>query len=245
MIERQHITGFLSEMKFVAVVLVVAAIFRTTAFGMYHIPSESMLPTIAVGDRIAVSKFAYGYSRHSVPFSAAPSVPTNDRRLFGKLPARGHIIVFKHPRTGENYIKRVIGLPGDKVELRSGRLYINDTLIDRNAKEDRQYREHEGSIVTVRLFDEYLAENDTHKIYERSDVSYGDTMAPIHVPENHLFVLGDNRDNSIDSRYLKQGVGFLPVENVVGKAIGLTFSTNHCRPEPGLICLNRNWFSPL
>jgi len=178
MIEQKHIASFLSEMKFLAVVLTVAAIFRTTAFGMYHIPSESMLPTIAVGDRVVVSKFAYGYSRHSAPFSAAPSIPTNDGRVFGKLPNRGDVIVFKHPRTSENYIKRVVSLPGEKIEVRHGRLYINDTLVDRIAEEDHRYREHEGPVVKVRLFDEHLATNKPHKIYERSDVHYQHVSDP-------------------------------------------------------------------
>lgn len=243
------IAGFLSDLKFFAIILVVALIFRTTAFGMYHIPSESMLPTLAVGDRIAVSKFAYGYSRHSLPFSVAPDFATETGRIFSKTPERGDIIVFKHPRTKENYIKRVVGLPGETIELRDGRLYINGELTHRETIQDLRYREHRGRVVDVRAFQEALVQvpgkAKPHAIYERSDRYGTDNFKPTIVPDGHLFVLGDNRDNSLDSRFFERGVGFLPMDHVVGKAIALPFSFHQCRQETGLNCLDRPWFSAL
>lgn len=245
MIDRVKLNAFLSELKFFAIFFVVFMIFRTTAFAMYHIPSESMLPTLAVGDRITVSKFAYGYSKHSVPFSLGPTLKTKDGRLFGKLPQRGDVVVFKHPRTNETYIKRVVGLPGDEVEIRNGRLLINKDAVLRSAQGDIIYKEHRGDTVGVRVFDELFPNGTTHMIYERSDQWHGDNITAVTIPENHLFVLGDNRDNSVDSRYFVRGVGFLPMDHLVGRAERLAFSTYRCHKEPGKKCLTRNWFSKL
>ncbi|MEL7239961.1 MAG: signal peptidase I [Planctomycetota bacterium] len=232
-------------MRFFALVFGVFLLFRTTAFAMYHIPSESMLPTLAVGDRITVNKFAYGYSRHSVPFSLAPRIGGDDGRLFGRLPDRGDIVVFKHPKTGEAYIKRVVGLPGDAVALRNGRLFINGVVAPRAPEASIAYREHRGSVIRVTPYEEQLPAGRAHLIYERSDRAYADQFSEITIPEDHLFVLGDNRDNSIDSRFLESGVGLMPVENLVGRADHLAFSTHRCRREDGLSCLGRRWFTSL
>ena len=242
---KQAIAGILSEAKFFMIALGVIMIFRTTAFGMYHIPSESMLPTLAVGDRIIVNKFVYGYSKHTAPFTSSLNLRATDQRLFGRMPARGDVVVFKHPQTGETYIKRVIALPGDKIEIRNGRLILNETVIERQLHKDNRYREHKGSIVSVRAFEETLPSGKSYLIYERSDNAYGDMIAPVIIPEGHLFVLGDNRDNSIDSRYLKRGVGFLPFENLVGEAVAIPFSMHQCRQEPDTQCHSRPWLSSL
>ncbi|GJL96105.1 MAG: signal peptidase I [Hyphococcus sp.] len=220
-------------------------LFRTTAYGMYHIPSESMLPTLAVGDRIAVNKFAYGYSRHSVPFSLAPDFATSTGRVFSATPERGDIVVFKHPRTGQTYIKRVIGLPEDQVELKNGRLYLNGDLVERTLEETYRYREHRGGIASVGKFDEALPEGAEHTILERGDNYFSDDYGPMKIPENHLFVMGDNRDNSLDSRFEDPGVGVLPMEFLVGRAEYIIMSVNLAEREEGLKKHQGRWFSKL
>ena len=244
---RSRAAVFISEIKFVALVIACMAVFRTTAFGMYHIPSESMMPTLQVGDRVAVSKFAYGYSRHSAPFSALPDFMTPDGRIFSRPAERGDIAVFKHPRTKDVMIKRIVALPGDSVALKEGRLYVNGTRISREPTGRYVYREYRGGVVAVDTYTEILPGTvDTkHKIFERSDFGFGDAMAPVIVPERHYFVMGDNRDNSVDSRFLKRGVGFVPADHLIGKAVAIPFSTHRCRREPGVQCRQTKWFSAL
>jgi len=234
-----------AEVMFFLVVFVAFMIFRTTAYGMYHIPSESMLPTLAVGDRILVNKFSYGYSRHSMPFSIGPELTTATGRIFCKLPERGDVVVFKHPQTHATFIKRVIGLPGDVIELREGRLFINGEETPRHMEDSFRYREFRGGVARVGLFEEDLPNGRRHEIYERGDHWQGDTFGPVTVPDNNLFVMGDNRDNSLDSRFPAPGVGFLPVENLVGKAELMIFSVNAQRKEDGMKHLERKWFTPL
>lgn len=234
-----------AEFAFIILVLGLSLLFRTAAYGMYYIPSESMLPTLSVGDRIAVSKFACGYSRHSAPFSLAPDFDTPDGRIFGRLPARGDIVVFKHPRTGEAYIKRVIGLPGDKITMADGKLIINDRPVDRTLTAFYSYREHRGGVAEVGRFRETLGKDIAHDILERGDSFRGDFFGPIKVPENNLFVMGDNRDNSLDSRFFITGVGLLPVDHLVGRAEIIVFSTNAPPQERGLFRHVTHWFTPL
>ena len=234
-----------SEAVFFACVFAAFMLFRTTAYGMYHIPSESMLPTLAVGDRIAVNKFAYGYSRHSAPFSIGPDVSDPSGRIFFKLPEYGDIVVFKHPRTQATYIKRVVGLPGDKIELRDGRLYINGRVINRELEETYHYREHRGGVASVGRFRETLPGENSHEILERGDYTFADTFGPVIVPDHQLFVMGDNRDNSLDSRFDDPGVGFLPTEYLVGRAESILFSANFKPQEAGLMRHSGKWFSRL
>ena len=234
-----------SEVLFFACVFLAFMVLRTTAYGMYHIPSESMLPTLAVGDRILVNKFSYGYSRHSIPFSLGPEINTPTGRIFAHMPERGDVVVFKHPHSRETYVKRVIGLPGDKIEVKAGRLYINDAVVERKEEALFRYREHRGGVATVEAFAEALPEGRVHEIYERSDHYPGDDFSPVIVPENNFFVMGDNRDNSLDSRFSNPGVGFLPAEFLIGKAELMIFSTNAQRSEPGLKKLARKWFTGL
>lgn len=234
-----------SEALFFLCIFAALMMFRTTAYGMYHIPSESMLPTLAVGDRILVNKFAYGYSRYSLPFSVGPEFDTPTGRLLGHLPARGELVVFKHPASNETLIKRVIGLPGDKIEIRDGRLYLNDVETPRHLDETFSYREHVGDVATVGEFTESLPGGRAHPIYERGDHRAGDIFGPVTVPANNLFVMGDNRDNSLDSRFAAPGVGFLPVENLVGRAEVMLFSLNMQRKEDGLKHLDRPFLAPL
>jgi len=233
-----------SDISFFAVVFAVFVVFRTTAFAMYYIPSESMLPTLTVGDRITVNKFAYGYSRHSVPFGLAPDLPTADGRIFSALPARGDVVVFRRPKRQDVLIKRVVGLPGDRISIEKGRLHINGEVIDRRLNDVYAYREHRGDVVDVARFEETLGEK-RHEILERSDFHPGDDFGPVVVPPNELFVMGDNRDNSLDSRYMATGVGFLPVDHLIGRAEHVAFSTNFSRRNGGLKTHKSHWFSAL
>ncbi len=235
-----------AEAVFFAGLFFVFMVFRTTAYGMYHIPSESMLPTLAVGDRIAVNKFAYGYSRYSTPFSVGPELATPTGRIFAQLPKRGDIVVFKNPHTGQTTIKRVIGLPGDALQLRYGRLYINGALTERDYEKSYRYREHSsGAIALVGLFNEALPGGAGHDILERTDNGAADDYGPVTIPENNLFVMGDNRDNSLDSRFNDPGVGLLPVKYLVGRAERIVFSTNIARREDGLTKHAGKWLSSL
>mgnify|MGYP000580870762 CR=1 FL=1 len=234
-----------SELLFFASLFSIFTIFGTTAYGMYYIPSESMLPTLAVGDRIAVNKFVYGYSRYSTPFSIGPELSTPTGRVFGRAPERGEIVVFKHPVTRQTYIKRVIGLPGDEIMLENGRLYINGELTPRAMEDAYRYREHRGDIAAVGRFLEDLPDGRTHGILERGDNTYADNFGPVIVPDSSLFVMGDNRDNSMDSRFENPGVGLLPMEFLVGRADYIVASTNIGNAEKGLKKHKSKWFSKL
>lgn len=227
-----------SEIMFFAVFLAGFTAFSTAAFGMYHIPSESMLPTLTVGDRIIVNKFAYGYSRHTLPFSMGPDIETPTGRIFYRAPKRGDVVVFRHPRNRSTMIKRLVGLPGDMIELRDGRLFINEAEIVREPRADYRYREHTGPITSVREFSQSLTTRDHEQhafaILERSDNFISDTFGPVVLPQNTVFVMGDNRDNSLDSRFPVRGTGLVPMDHLIGRAEFVAFSFNFKRGEDDL-----------
>ncbi len=206
--------------KTVFYAIVIAILIRTFLFEPFKIPSGSMYPTLYVGDYLFVSKYTYGYSKHSLPFS----LPLISGRIWADMPERGDVVVFKFPQDNKtDFIKRIIGLPGDKVKVEDGRLYINDKLIERKEAEDFVIRDAAGNAERFRQYKEVLPEGFEHMIIEISDMENADNILEVTVPQGSFFVMGDNRDKSNDSRF---DVGFVPFENLVGKARFLFFSHN-------------------
>ena len=203
---------------------------RTVFYEPFNIPSESMVPTLLVGDYLFVSKFSYGYSRYSLPLGL-PLIPG---RIFFTPPQRGDVVVFKLPRDNEtDYIKRIVGLPGDKIQMREGRLYINEALVPRERIEDYLSRdERTGRAERYPRYIETLPGGKKHEIIELyDDRGPLDNTPEFVVPQDHYFAMGDNRDNSLDSRVSSDarpqpGVGFIPKENLVGRAEFLFFSND-------------------
>jgi signal peptidase I len=193
--------------------------FATTAIGQpFYVPSGSMEPTLQIGDAVLGSKFAYGYSRYSMPHGLGPAAQT---RLFGKLPAHGDVVIFTLPRDPSIiYIKRAIGLPGDRVQMVHGRLMINGHPVPLEAAGTGKVEEADGYLHTIDKFTETLPGGVKHTIFKtRWDGPLDDTQVYI-VPAGHIFAMGDNRDNSLDSRVAPEdgGVGYVPAENLVARA---------------------------
>ena len=219
--------GLLENVKTIVYALLIALCIRTVAFEPFNIPSGSMIPTLLVGDYLFVSKYSYGYSRYSIPF--APDLFQG--RIFGRLPTRGDVAVFKFPRDNQtDYIKRIVGLPGDRIQVRGGQLYINGTLVPRTPEGDFTVREG-GSPVLARRYAETLPNGRVHDIVKFSDDGMMNNTPEFRVPEGHVFAMGDNRDNSSDSRVMSgDGVGFVPIENLIGRAEFLFFSIDQRAP---------------
>ncbi len=212
--------GFLDTVKTIFFAIVIAVVIRTFLFEPFKIPSGSMYPTLYVGDYLFVSKYTYGYSKHSFPFS----LPLFEGRIWEDKPQRGDVVVFKFPQDNKtDFIKRIIGLPGDRLKLEKGRLYINGELVQREAQEDFVLRDKSGNAERYRQYVETLPGGVKHNILEVSDFENVDDMPEIEIPQNSYFVMGDNRDRSDDSRV---NVGFVPAENLIGKARFLFFSNN-------------------
>ena len=219
--EEEKKETFGETVKTVVYAVLIAIVIRSLLFEPFRIPSGSMYPTLEVGDYLFVSKYTYGYSKHSFPASLAPI----KGRIWASEPNRGDIVVFKFPVDNKtDFIKRVIGLPGDTVEVRDGVLYINDKPVER--KEIGEYMIDEFTI-RPEIYTEYeetLPNGIKHRILEISDHERQvDNTTKVTIPEDHYFVMGDNRDRSDDSRV---SVGFVPKENLVGKARFLFFSHN-------------------
>ncbi len=198
---------------------------RTFAYEPFNIPSGSMIPTLLVGDYLFVSKMSYGYSRYSLPFG----LPLISGRLFTQSPERGDVAVFKTPADNQtDYIKRIIGLPGDEVQIRNGALFLNGQPVGRDRVGSYSYQSRFGYTKTLTRYRETLPGGVSYEILEESDTRPLDNTSVYTVPEGYYFALGDNRDNSTDSRVstTHQGVGFIPVDNLVGRADFIFFSTN-------------------
>jgi signal peptidase I len=204
--------------KTIVYALLIALVLRVLLFQPFTIPSASMEPNLFEGDYIIVSKFNYGYSRHSFPVSLPESMFSG--RLFGRAPTRGDIVVFKLPRDNKtDYIKRLIGLPGDRIQVKQGLIYINDKPIIRkpmpSGTEDMGY----GVLRPVQRYQETLPNGVSYLTNSYGNDNDVDNTGVYVVPEGHYFMMGDNRDNSLDSRFpLEVGVGFVPAENLEGPA---------------------------
>ena len=233
---RRAIAEVVEIVRFLGGVIAVWLVLVTFGFAAFHIPSESMQPTLEVGDRVLVSKWAYGYSRHSLPLGAGYLLPEdmNGRIAWGD-PQRGDVVVFRDEVQEKNLIKRVIGLPGDTIEVREGRLYINGELAERDLQDVRRYRPYDrpNSTIQAAVYVETLPNGVEHLIYEEADDRDLDDYGPLTVRPGHVFVMGDNRDRSSDSR---ASLGEIPVEAVVGRAETVLFTFARCRREEGVYC---------
>lgn len=206
--------GFGETVKVVVQALLLALIIRTFLFQPFSIPSGSMMPTLLVGDYLFVSKWSYGFSKYSIPFSP----PLFEGRLLGSAPDRGDVVVFRKPREEDtDYIKRLIGLPGDRIQVRDGVLSINGKPVPREAV--GEFVADDGT--TVPQYRETLPNGVSYLTLDLSPSSAGDNTREFVVPDGHYFMMGDNRDNSLDSRF---DVGYVPFENLVGKAQVIFFS---------------------
>ncbi|WOI56646.1 signal peptidase I [Palleronia sp. LCG004] len=233
--------GIFETVKTVVYALLIAGIFRTLFFQPFWIPSGSMKDTLLVGDFLFVNKMAYGYSQYSCPFAMCTFI---DGRWFGSQPERGDVVVFRHPVTGSDFIKRLIGLPGDRVQVRDGVLFINgEEAPQEPAGEFIETFEQQGPIgnlpqcanqgvgiggdcVKERFIETLPGTDVSHDILNIRN-SRLDNTDVYTVPAGHFFFMGDNRDNSTDSRVSPNamGVGFVPFENLIGRADRVIFSS--------------------
>ncbi|PHS29308.1 MAG: signal peptidase I [Robiginitomaculum sp.] len=199
--------------------LLIAAILRTVLFQPFTIPSESMRPQLLVGDYLVASKYAYGYSRFSLPFS--PNIFRG--RILAIQPKRGDIVVFKWPRdTKIDYIKRLIGLPGDTVQVKNGRVFLNGRPLAKKLVGDEAIVEHRGGSRVVTRYRETMPNGHSYITYNMIDGGRFDNTPVYRVPPGYYFMMGDNRDNSLDSR----DWGFVPAQNLVGRGERILISVN-------------------
>ena len=220
---RQRLAGWGRQLQPILLALGLVLVVRTVVAEPYRVPSPSMVPTLLVGDQLVGSKFAYGYGKYSSPIGLMPDF---SGRLFGRTPERGDVVVFRLPRApSETYVKRLIGLPGDRIQMRAGRLYINDAVVARRAV-GRFDSDVGGFTLPATRYIETLPNGREHEIIEISDADQHDDTPVFVVPPRHYFMMGDNRDNSLDSRIAaaEGGVGFVPEENLVARADRLLLS---------------------
>ena len=213
--------SILENIKTLFYALIIALIIRSLFLQPFYIPSSSMEPNLLVGDRLFVTKYSYGYSKHSFPFSPA----IFNGRLFFNAPERGDVVVFKTPADNRtDYIKRLIGLPGDRIQFIDHNLYINNTEILKSKKLFNSKIYCGQRNININFFEEILPNGKKHNTVYLKNSSYKDSDEFI-VPENHYFFLGDNRDCSKDSRFLSS-VGYVHKDNLVGKAQFIFFSSD-------------------
>ena len=232
-----------SLLKSLAILALAAWLLRSLIVAPFSIPSGSMLPTMMIGDYLFVSKWPYGYSTASFPFG----IPSFEGRIFGSTPERGDIVVFLGPEDAD-VVKRVIGLPGDTVAVEGGQVVLNGKPIPRQRIEDVAIAVSPNSpcrvvppaVAMVRPMDdgrngcdypayrETLPNGRSYTVLDQTDAGFGDSFAPVRVPQGRLFLMGDNRDDSLDSRYSVEvgGMGFVPIDRVVGRAELAFWSTD-------------------
>jgi signal peptidase I len=219
--KKNLINSIIENIKTIFYALIIAVIIRSLFFQPFYIPSSSMEPTLLIGDRIFVSKYAYGYSKHSFPFSP----PLFKKRFFEKKPNYGDLVVFKTPEDNRtDYIKRLIGMPGDTIQFQNGNLILNDNPVNK-IKIEKKYNIRCGSTLpSVNAYKETLP-NGKEFITVYNKKGSMQNSKKYKVPLNHFFFLGDNRDCSKDSRYLSS-VGYVSSENLVGNAKMIFFSND-------------------
>ena len=211
----------IENLKTLIYALILALIIRSFLFQPFYIPSSSMEPNLLVGDRLFVAKYEYGYSRHSFPFS--PKI--TDKRFVAKKPSRGDVIVFKTPADNRtDYIKRLIGLPGDTIQMRDGEIFLNKKKIKRRSVKITEEINCGAESINVKAFEEILPNGKKYIAVYRDDGTMINSDKYI-VPRNHYFFMGDNRDCSKDSRFLSS-VGYVNFNNLVGKGQIIYFSSN-------------------
>lgn len=227
--------GILELVKSLSIAIVLALIFRSFAFEPFYIPSGSMKPTLLVGDYVFVSKYSYGYSRYSFPFGFDFF---EGRAMEGRQPQRGDVVVFKLPTdTSINYIKRLIGLPGDTIQVQDGVLYINGEAVTK--RRIANFREEvNGQEIEIPQYVETLPNGVWYRVLDEDPEGGLDNTGVYTVPPKHYFFMGDNRDNSQDSRVMNH-VGYVPEENLLGPTNLIFFSTTSS------LFQFWNWFSGL
>ena len=211
----------IDNIKTIFYALVIAIVIRSLFIQPFYIPSSSMEPTLLIGDRLFVTKYSYGYSKHSFPFSP----PIINGRIFSKKPKIGDVVVFKTPADNRtDYIKRLIGLPGDKIQFINGDLILNNSQILKSLVSKKEIIYCGKETIDVYKFNEKLPNGKMHSTVYLKDYSFQNSDV-FTVPKKHYFFLGDNRDCSKDSRYLTS-VGYVHEENLVGKAQFIFFSSD-------------------